>query len=132
MLYTLTKHIFPPRRKMRNHQAHKRLFDMQHACVQLEHEHGSEDDPGLVYSNGNDEPHRGFGHLAFLTADVYQASEELEKSGVSLKKKPGNADVDERTDVLSGPNNVFSADTRGLQFGGGTPAATKCALFLSC
>lgn len=62
---------------------------MQHACVQLEHEHGSENDPDLVYSNGNDEPHRGFGHLAFLTADVYQASEELEKAGVSFKKKPG-------------------------------------------
>ena len=70
-------------------QAHQRLFDMQHACVQLEHEHGSENDPDLVYSNGNDEPHRGFGHLAFLTADVYQASEELEKGGVSFKKKPG-------------------------------------------
>eukprot|EP00903_Cladosiphon_okamuranus_P017639 g16246.t2 len=69
-------------------EAHRRLFDMQHACLQLEHEHGSENDPYLVYSNGNDEPHRGFGHLAFLTADVYQASEELERAGVSFKKKP--------------------------------------------
>ena len=62
---------------------------MQRACVQLEHEHVSGNDPCLVFSNGNDEPHRGFGHLAFLTADVYQASEELEKAGVSFKKKPG-------------------------------------------
>eukprot|EP00752_Nemacystus_decipiens_P012878 g11400.t1 len=69
-------------------EAHQRLFDMQHACVQFEHEHGSENHPDLVYANGNDEPYRGFGHLAFLTADVYQASEELEKGGVSFKKKP--------------------------------------------
>ena len=64
---------------------------MQHSCVELEHTHGAEDDPDLVYANGNDEPHRGFGHLAFLTPDVYKASEELEKCGVSFKKKPGNA-----------------------------------------
>lgn len=62
---------------------------MHHSCVELEHEHGAADDPDLVFSNGNDEPHRGFGHLAFLTADVYQASEELEKAGVTFKKKPG-------------------------------------------
>ncbi|CAM9286282.1 unnamed protein product [Ectocarpus sp. 6 AP-2014] len=69
-------------------EAHERLFDMQHSCVELEHEHGAESDPDLVYSSGNDEPHRGFGHLAFLTADVYKASEELEMAGVSFKKKP--------------------------------------------
>lgn len=76
---------------------------MQHACVQFQHEHGSENDPDLVYSNGNDEPHRGFGHLAFLTADVYKASEELEKGGVSFKKKPGDTDVHtyQSLDVLS-------------------------------
>lgn len=64
---------------------------MQHSCVELEHEHGVESDPDLVFSSGNDEPHRGFGHLAFLTADVYKASEELEMAGVSFKKKPGTA-----------------------------------------
>ncbi|CAM9257775.1 unnamed protein product [Scytosiphon promiscuus] len=69
-------------------EAHQRLFDMQQSCVELEHEHGAEDDPNLVYSNGNDEPHRGFGHLAFLTPDVYEASEALSKAGVLFKKKP--------------------------------------------
>ncbi|MEO0338816.1 MAG: VOC family protein [Bacteroidota bacterium] len=72
-------------------QAHQRLFDMQHSCVELEHEHGAEDDPDVMYSSGNDEPHRGFGHLAFLTDDVYQASEDLLNAGVSFKKKPGIA-----------------------------------------
>lgn len=63
---------------------------MDHSCVELEHEHGAENNPDLRYSSGNDEPHRGFGHLAFLTGDVYKASEELETAGVSFKKKPGD------------------------------------------
>lgn len=70
-------------------QAHGRLFDMEHSCVELQHEHGSENDPKLRYCNGNDEPHRGFGHMALLTDDVYKASDDLEKEGVSFKKKPG-------------------------------------------
>ncbi|CAM9090744.1 unnamed protein product [Laminaria digitata] len=69
-------------------QAHEKLFDMDHSCIELEHEHGAENNPDLRYSSGNDEPHRGFGHLALLTDDVYKASEELEKAGVSFKKKP--------------------------------------------
>lgn len=75
--------------EMFHYQAHQRLFDMHHSCVELEHTHGAEDDPDLMFSNGNEEPHRGFGHLAFLTPDVYKASEELEKCGVAFKKKPG-------------------------------------------
>lgn len=113
------------------HQAHKRLFDMKQACVQLEHEHGSENDPDLVFSNGNDEPHRGFGHLAFLTADVYQASEDLEKVGVSFKKKPGDAGValHERMDVVWVPSILFSsAHTRGLEFGGVARPRSQTAL----
>lgn len=66
------------------------MFDMRHFCVELQHEHGVENDTDLRYCNGNEEPHRGFGHLAFLTDDVYKATEELEKAGVLFKKKPGN------------------------------------------
>lgn len=57
--------------------------------MELVHEHGTENDSNLRYNNGNEEPYRGFGHLALLTDDVYKASEELEKAGVSFKKKPG-------------------------------------------
>lgn len=66
-------------------EAHSRLFDIEHSCVELQHEHEHD---GL-YCNGNDEPYRGFGHLAFLTDDVYKASEDLEKAGVGFKKRPG-------------------------------------------
>lgn len=72
---------------------------MQRNCVELQHEHGAEDKPELQYSNGNDEPNRGFGHLAFLLHDVYKGSEELEKAGVSFKKKPGKRDNCDKVSV---------------------------------
>jgi lactoylglutathione lyase len=39
-------------------------------------------------NNGNVEPHRGFGHIAVMTKDVYAACAELEANGVSFQKKP--------------------------------------------
>lgn len=42
----------------------------------------------LKYDSGNNEPKRGFGHVAVLTNDVYAACEVLEKAGVQFKKKP--------------------------------------------
>jgi lactoylglutathione lyase len=42
----------------------------------------------VKYDSGNNEPRRGFGHVAVLHNDVYAACEVLEKAGVSFKKKP--------------------------------------------
>jgi lactoylglutathione lyase len=39
-------------------------------------------------NNGNVEPHRGFGHLAVMTPDVYAACDELDKKGIKFQKKP--------------------------------------------
>jgi lactoylglutathione lyase len=39
-------------------------------------------------NNGNVEPHRGFGHIAVMTRDVYAASAELESNGVKFHKRP--------------------------------------------
>lgn len=66
---------------------------MEQSCIELQHEHGSEEKVGLRYCNGNDEPHRGFGHLAFLTDDVYKASKDLGDAGVSFKKLPGGYEI---------------------------------------
>lgn len=83
-------HIHSPCfRILRAPQAHERLFDMEHSCVELQHEHSDGGASDVRYCNGNDEPYRGFGHLAFLTDDVYKASEHLEKAGVDFKKRPG-------------------------------------------
>ena len=39
-------------------------------------------------NNGNEEPYRGFGHIAVMTKDVYAASAELEAAGVAFRKRP--------------------------------------------
>lgn len=64
------------------------LWTMPHLCLELTHNHGSEDDPDFKVSNGNVEPLRGFGHIAVMTRDVYKASEELEAAGVAFQKRP--------------------------------------------
>lgn len=40
-------------------------------------------DADFHYDSGNNEPKRGFGHVAVFTDDVYKACEELEAKGVS-------------------------------------------------
>jgi len=43
---------------------------------------------GQVYDSGNNEPRRGFGHIAIFTDDVYKASAAMEAKGVAFKKRP--------------------------------------------
>lgn len=45
--------------------------DLQFSCLELTHNHGSEDDAAFAVSSGNVEPYRGFGHIAVMTPDVY-------------------------------------------------------------
>eukprot|EP01084_Bolivina_argentea_P312308 540685_1 len=56
--------------------------------IQLRYDEGSKDDKEYIINNGNVEPYRGFGHIAFNTDNVYTACEQLEKNGVTFKKKP--------------------------------------------
>lgn len=39
-------------------------------------------------NNGNVEPHRGFGHIAVMTRDVYGECAALEADGVRFQKRP--------------------------------------------
>ena len=56
--------------------------------LHLRYDHGAEEDADLKINNGNVEPHRGFGHIALNTSDVYASCRELEALGCALKKKP--------------------------------------------
>ncbi|CDI78456.1 lactoylglutathione lyase, putative [Eimeria acervulina] len=69
-------------------ESEKYLWNMKGVCLELTHNHGSEDDANFCINNGNEEPHRGFGHIAFNCDDVVKASEDLEKEGVAFQKKP--------------------------------------------
>lgn len=65
------------------------LWSMKYfSCLELTHNYGTEDDDGFKVNNGNVEPHRGFGHIAVMTPDVYKACEELEANGCDFQKKP--------------------------------------------
>jgi lactoylglutathione lyase len=64
------------------------LWSMKGSCLELTHNHGSEVDDSFAVNNGNVEPHRGFGHIAVMTPDVYKSAEELENNGVRFQKRP--------------------------------------------
>lgn len=51
----------------------------------LTHRKGYSD---LKMNNGNEEPHRGFGHIAFNCNDVYESCAQLESNGVVFRKRP--------------------------------------------
>ena len=83
-------------------EAHEHLFSLPYNYVELHHKHGVEKDANLAYDSGNNEPKRGFGHIAFLTPDVPAAVAKLYEHGSKFKKRPG-----EQTDVIvSGLLNV--------------------------
>ena len=68
-------------------EAHKYLWTMKGATLELTHNYGTEKDESFKYHPGNGEKD-GFGHVAFNTADVYAASAKLEEKGITFKKKP--------------------------------------------
>ena len=83
------------------------LWRMKGTCLELTHNYGSETDSDFKVclslimrirkhisnisnqvNNGNVEPYRGFGHIAVMTPDVYQACNTLETDGVKFQKHP--------------------------------------------
>jgi len=64
------------------------LWSMDGVCLELTHNHGSESDDSFKVNNGNAEPHRGFGHIAMMTRDVYAACAKMETAGLKFQKKP--------------------------------------------
>lgn len=70
-------------------EAHDYLWTMEGTALELTHNHGTEEKGGDFkgYHPGNAE-RDGFGHIAVSCDDVYAACAELEKAGISFKKKP--------------------------------------------
>lgn len=66
--------------------AHDHLWTYEGVTLELTHNHETPEDFKGYYA-GNQEKD-GFGHIAFNCDDVYDATEQLVKAGVSFKKKP--------------------------------------------
>ena len=58
----------------------------QSGVLELTHNHGTEDQDGPVYHDGNTDP-RGFGHICITVPDVVAACERFEKLGVDFQKR---------------------------------------------
>ena len=67
--------------------------DVWDPVIELTHNHGTEDQEGFKYHNGNstdDGAKQGFGHIGFTVEDVDAACAWLESKGVSFIKKPND------------------------------------------
>lgn len=58
----------------------------QRGVLELTHNHGTEDDAGFAYHDGNSEP-RGFGHICVSVPDVEAACARFEQLGVAFQKR---------------------------------------------
>lgn len=69
-------------------EAHDYLWTYEGVTLELTYNHGTEsNDEFKGYHPGNQEKD-GFGHIAVNCDDVYACCDELEKVGISFKKKP--------------------------------------------
>lgn len=55
--------------------------------LELTHNYGTENDPNYKINNGNQEPHRGFGHICFSVDNIEKTSDVLLTNGVKFQKK---------------------------------------------
>ena len=69
-------------------EARQHLWNFDGTCLELTHNWGTEEDESFSYNSGNEEPHRGFGHIAFHCEDLEESCAVLEAGGVRFKKKP--------------------------------------------
>ncbi|OBS19580.1 hypothetical protein FPOA_11306 [Fusarium poae] len=64
----------------------KSTFDRQ-GLIELTHNYGTENDPEYKVNNGNQEPHRGFGHTCIAVDNIQAACQRIEDAGYKFQKK---------------------------------------------
>jgi lactoylglutathione lyase len=89
-------------------EAQSYLWNMKYTTIELTHNYGTENQSDYRPNNGNEEPHRGFGHIAVHTDDVYKACEELEAAGVAFRKRPNEGNMKGLAFALD-PDGLFSS-----------------------
>jgi len=67
--------------------SHGNHWTDREGIVELTHNYGTENDDNYTVSNGNTDPHKGFGHLAVSVDNIQAACKRLEDQGWSFQKK---------------------------------------------
>ena len=67
-------------------EARQRWRKSTPGILELTHNHGTENDAGFSYHNGNSDP-RGFGHTCVAVPDIRAACERFEQLGVAFQKR---------------------------------------------
>lgn len=66
----------------------KELQSTREGILELCHNWGTEDDASFKYNSGNEEPHRGFGHICVSVDDLQAACKRFDEMGAKFKKRP--------------------------------------------
>ena len=66
--------------------ARREWLARQQGVLELTYNHGTEDDAGFAYHDGNSDP-RGFGHICVSVPDVVAACARFEALGVPFQKR---------------------------------------------
>ena len=72
-----------------------------------------ENDPEFKYHSGNEEPHRGFGHIAIIVDDLEAAVKRFDSLGVKFKKRPEDGRMKVRLASLKAAVDLLERDGPG-------------------
>lgn len=67
--------------------SHGNHFSDREGLIELTHNYGTESDPNYKITNGNTEPHKGFGHTCISVDNLQAACQRLEDKGYKFQKK---------------------------------------------
>jgi len=89
-------------------EAHDFLWNYKGVTLELTiNKDDRETDPEFKYINGNVEPNRAFGHIAYFVEDVYAFCQKLEEQGVRFQKKPDEGRMKGLAFALTEPDNYW-------------------------
>ncbi|KAM0153916.1 hypothetical protein ACHAQE_007455 [Botrytis cinerea] len=67
--------------------SHGNHFSDREGLIELTHNYGTENDADYKVSNGNTEPHKGFGHTCISVDNLQAACQRIEDAGYKFQKK---------------------------------------------
>ncbi|CAD6449134.1 f8a9bdc1-6985-43fe-8d8b-033126030e95 [Sclerotinia trifoliorum] len=86
--------------------SHGNHFSDREGLIELTHNYGTESDVDYKVSNGNTEPHKGFGHTCISVDNLQAACQRIEDAGYKFQKKLSDGRMKHIAFVLD-PDNYW-------------------------